>query len=241
MHSSNRRLALFLFLLSLGSATGLSQSLIRVYVQAGSGDFAANGAGDSALDVRKALLGKARTLRVVDSPTEAEVVVRIDSRNVRKETASINTYANQSKDGKSGTATTVPTVRNVNELHVTLLAGNSQIPLETESALSWRLAASDMASSVDHWVKENYAKLIERRTLQEHAGVPPQAAAAPQPAAAASAPSQDASIAPGMTEAQVQAAMGAPEKKVMFGKKSLWNYRGMQVVFEEGKVTDVKF
>ncbi len=218
-----------------------AQTLIRMYVQAGSGDFAANGAGDSALDLRKALLGKSRTIRVVDSPSEAEVVVRIDSRNVRKETAAVNTYANQSKDGKSGTATTVPTIRNVNVLHVMLLAGNSQIPLETESALSWRLAAGDMASSIDHWVKENYARLIERRTEQRYAPSAPVPPVAPSAPPAPAKISEDASIAPGMSEAQVVEAMGAPEKKVAFGKKSLWNYRGMQVVFEDGRVTDVKF
>ncbi|SEC47804.1 hypothetical protein [Terriglobus roseus] len=219
----------------------IGQTLIRMYVQAGSGDFAANGAGDSALDLRKALLGKSRTIRVVDSPAEAEVVVRIDSRNVRKETASVNTYANQSKDGKSGTATTVPTIRNVNVLHVMLLAGNSQIPLETESALSWRLAAGDMASSIDHWVKENYAKLIERRTEQKYAPSATEAAPSPSTPPAAAKSANDASIAPGMSESQVLEAMGAPEKKVIFGKKSLWNYRGLQVVFEDGRVTDVKF
>jgi hypothetical protein len=218
----------------------IGQTLIRVYVQAGSGDFAANGASDSALDLRKALLGKSRTMRVVESPSEAEVVVRIDSRNVRKETAAVNTYANQSKDGRSGTATTVPTVRNVDELHVTLLAGNSQIPLQTESALSWRLAAGDMASSIDHWVKENYAKLIERRSEQKYAPSAATVPAAPL-AIAGDQASTDAAISPGMSESQVLAAMGAPEKKVTFGKKALWNYRGMQVVFEDGRVTDVKF
>ena len=218
-----------------------AQTLIRVYVQAGSGDFAANGAGDSALDLRKALLGKSRTVRVVDSASEAEVVVRIDSRNVRKETASVNTYANESKDGRSGTATTVPTIRNVDVLHVTLLAGNSQIPLETESALSWRLAASDMASSIDHWVKENYAKLIERRTEQKDVSKTLETSAASSAPTPEAKVSEDASISPGMSESQVLGAMGVPEKKVTFGKKALWNYRGMQVVFEDGRVTDVKF
>ncbi|MEZ2348046.1 hypothetical protein [Terriglobus sp. RCC_193] len=234
---SFRRLSFaLLFCIALIAPASWSQTLIRVYVQAGSGDFAANGAGDSSLDLRKALLGKSRTLVVVDSPAEADVVARIDSRNVRKETAAVNTYANQSKDGRSTTATTVPSVRNVNELHVTLLAGNSEIPLHTESALSWRLAASDMASSIDHWTKENYAKLVERRLRQE-----PAAPAAPAAAAQVPVATQEASIAPGMTEADVTKAMGAPEKKVSFGTKAQWSYRGMQVVFEDGKVTDVKF
>jgi len=225
--------------LAIGPAYGWSQALVHVYVQAGAGDFAANGAGDSALDLRKALLGKSRTLQVVDNASEADVVVRIDSRNVHKETAGVNTYETQSKNGRSTTATSVPAVRITNELHVTVLAGNSQIPLETGN-LSWRLAAGDMASSIDHWVKENYAKLIERRAPQGQSAKAPQDSV-PSPAAPAAKPSEEASITPGMSESQVLGAMGGPEKKVIYGKKSLWNYRGMQVVFEDSKVTDVKF
>jgi hypothetical protein len=230
---SFRRLSFaLLFWIALVAPASWSQTLIRVYVQAGSGDFAGNGAGDSALDLRKALLGKSRTLVVVDSPAEADVVARIDSRDVRKETAAVNTYSNKSDDGKSTTATTVPSVRTVNELHVTLLAGNSEIPLHTESTLSWRLAASDMASNIDHWTKENYAKLVERR-LAAPVSAP---TAPPSPVS-----TQEASIAPGMSEADVLKALGTPEKKVSFGPKAQWSYRGMQVVFEDGKVTDVKF
>lgn len=227
--------------LVLTTASAQSQTLIRIYVQTGSGDFAANGAGDSSLDVRKALLGKEKTLRVVEAPAESDIVVRIDSRNVKKETASVNTIANQSKNGKTTTATTVPAVRITNVLHATIVAGDSQIPLETES-LSWRGAAGDMASSVDHWIKENYAKLIERRargtqdikTAEEAPRVRPNAIPVKKGAG-------DTSISQGMAEAQVLEAMGSPDKKVTFGRKSLWDYRGLQVVFEEGKVTDVKF
>jgi hypothetical protein len=44
-----------------------------------------------------------------------------------------------------------------------------------------------------------------------------------------------------MTPDEVTKALGDPQKKVNFGTKSLWTYKGMQVVFESGKVTDVKF
>lgn len=74
--------------------------------------------------------------------------MRVDSRKERKETSSVTTYANQSNNGKSATATTVPSTRTVDELHATILVADSQIPLQTESAHSWRLAANNMASSV---------------------------------------------------------------------------------------------
>ena len=44
-----------------------------------------------------------------------------------------------------------------------------------------------------------------------------------------------------MTEKQVTDQLGAPTKKVAFGKKTQWAYKNMTIVFEAGKVTDVKF
>src|ERR1700759_1637632 len=95
------RVALCLLALVFVSVSARSQTLIRVYVQAGSGDFASNNAGDSAQDVRKAILSKSKMLSVVDDPSQADIVVQIDSRDVRKETVSMNTYKNKSDDGKS--------------------------------------------------------------------------------------------------------------------------------------------
>ncbi len=45
----------------------------------------------------------------------------------------------------------------------------------------------------------------------------------------------------GMTENQVRALVGPPSDQVAFGGKSKWTYPGMTVVFEGGKVKDVKF
>ncbi len=230
--------------LAVVAPQALAQTLIRVYVQAGSGGFSANGASDTALDLSKALRGKARTLQVVESASQADLIVRVESRNERKQVASVSTYANESKDGKSGSATTVTNNQTIKVLHATLIAGDFEMPLQDESTLSWRLAATDMASDVDHWAKENYAKLIEKRMEAHHEtpGLQRAPAAAETTAPQASAKeTETASITPGMTEAQVTTAMGNPEKKVVFGKKSLWNYRGMQVVFDDGRVSDVKF
>ncbi len=57
-----------------------------------------------------------------------------------------------------------------------------------------------------------------------------------QPAEAA-----EAEITLGMTTDEVYENLGEPKKKVSFGGKTLWDYDGFQVVFEEGKVIDVKF
>ncbi len=51
----------------------------------------------------------------------------------------------------------------------------------------------------------------------------------------------EAEITLGMTTDEVYENLGEPKKKVSFGGKTLWDYDGFQVVFEEGKVIDVKF
>jgi hypothetical protein len=44
-----------------------------------------------------------------------------------------------------------------------------------------------------------------------------------------------------MTIAEVRRAFGAPDAEVVFGGKTKWQYKGMAVVFVDGKVTDVQF
>jgi len=48
-------------------------------------------------------------------------------------------------------------------------------------------------------------------------------------------------IKPGMTTAEVRAALGEPGAEVVFGGKTQWTYPALTVVFVDGKVTDVRF
>jgi Zn-dependent protease with chaperone function len=50
-----------------------------------------------------------------------------------------------------------------------------------------------------------------------------------------------AEIRPGMTMAEVRAALGDPDAEVVFGGKTQWTFRALTVVFVDGKVTDVRF
>jgi predicted Zn-dependent protease len=69
-----------------------------------------------------------------------------------------------------------------------------------------------------------------------------QALVAPASApAAAKGSSTRTEIKPGMTSDEVRRALGAPEAEIVFGGKTRWTYKGMAVVFVEGKVTDVQF
>jgi hypothetical protein len=64
-----------------------------------------------------------------------------------------------------------------------------------------------------------------------------QASAAP---AGASAPAQPQSIQQGQTPAQVEAALGQPDKTVDLGSKKIWVYKDLKVTFVNGKVSDVQ-
>ncbi len=48
-------------------------------------------------------------------------------------------------------------------------------------------------------------------------------------------------IKPGMTFDEVRAAFGAPANEVVFGGKAKWTFPDLTVIFEDGKVSDVKF
>jgi Zn-dependent protease with chaperone function len=76
------------------------------------------------------------------------------------------------------------------------------------------------------------------------AGAQALVAPATAPASSAAAPkgsSTRTEIKPGMTIAEVRRAFGAPDAEVVFGGKTKWQYKGMAVVFVDGKVTDVQF
>ncbi|QNI37808.1 hypothetical protein [Edaphobacter albus] len=219
------------------------QQLTNVYVTGDNNGFSAAGANDSAIDLKKSLTNK-KTLRVVDSPAEADIIVRIDSRDSHKEVDGYTTNTNRSDDGRSSTRTTTTNDKTVRNLHATLMAGTFTQALTAQSEMSWRFAADNIAGQVERWTRENYSKLMARRASGGNIAPLPSSSdqtSAPPPSPDSSDQTDESTIHPGMTPDQVTKALGEPQKKVNFGTKSLWTYKGMQVVFEGGKVTDVKF
>ena len=240
MLKTMRRHLVASLLLVLGAQAVWSQRLIGVYVESGADGFTAAGGGDSSLDFIKSLRGKNKTLQVVGSAANADVIVRITSRDTKKEVGSITTYGNKSDDGKKSTKTTVANENTIRMVRATLKAGAFETDLEGQGSF-WRLAADNLAGQVDRWIKQNYARLVEKRSgANDDTPQPQSGPAAPNPAPAKSE-AANASIEPGMSPAQVTGLMGEPLKKVTFGQKALWTYKGMQVVFEKDEVTDVKF
>lgn len=238
-----RRLFLAVFSLALIAAPpAFAQQLISVYVTGESNGFSAAGANDSALDLQKSLANK-KTLRVVNSASEADIIVRIDSRDSHKEVDGYTTNTNHSDDGRSSTRTTTTNDKTVRNLHATLMAGDFTQALDAQSEMSWRFAADNIAGQIERWAKQNYARLTASRTGRGNAEpLPPTTQNnSSHPSADAPAETGEATIHPGMTADDVTKALGEPQKKVNFGTKSLWTYKGMQVVFDSEKVTDVKF
>jgi len=237
-----RRLILAVLSLALLAApSAFAQQLVNVYVTGENDGFSAAGANDSALDLQKSLANK-KTLRVVNSPSEADIVVRIDSRDSHKEIDGYTTNTNRSDDGRSSTKTTTSNDKTVRNLHATLMAGGFTQALDAQSEMSWRFAADNIAGQIERWARENNSRLMARRASGGNAAPStPSAQNDAPPSAAPSGDTPDATIHPGMTSDEVTKALGDPLKKVNFGTKSMWTYKGMQVVFESGKVTDVKF
>ena len=44
-----------------------------------------------------------------------------------------------------------------------------------------------------------------------------------------------------MTADEVRRALGDPQAEVVFGEKTRWSYPDLTIVFEKGRVADVKF
>jgi len=73
-------------------------------------------------------------------------------------------------------------------------------------------------------------------------GVPSEARPAQQRAPAAAKPAGGKrEIKPGMTALEVMEVLGKPDKEVSFGNQIQWTYPDLKVIFEGGRVKDVKF
>jgi hypothetical protein len=64
---------------------------------------------------------------------------------------------------------------------------------------------------------------------------------APAPPAASTPASTTQDIKRGMTTDEVRKALGEPQAEVVFGEKTRWTYPDLLIVFEKGRVADVKF
>jgi membrane protease subunit (stomatin/prohibitin family) len=81
------------------------------------------------------------------------------------------------------------------------------------------------------------------KAAQGTAGAPSAAPGTPAPPAAPVAPvaTESREITPGMSLDEVKGLFGNPASEVVFGNKTRWSFADITVIFEDGKVTEVKF
>jgi hypothetical protein len=146
------------FIFVMRADIAVAQGQITVYVgQAGEeSGFTARGADDSVLDLSKAL-SKKRRLRVVSSKAEADVVIRVQSRDSHRQVAGVNTY--KTKDGKTHAYTYS---NNERVVHATLEVDDYKLDLHGEGPF-WSTASDAVAKDVDKWIDDNLVLLVERR------------------------------------------------------------------------------
>jgi hypothetical protein len=137
------------------------QPVINVFVTPGDGttDFVEPDLRDSAADVRKQFKNK-QGITLVDTQDHADVVVRILQR-----------YEGRAGGPPRSAAHTAVVV-------ATMTVGDFAREMSASHTASWRGAAGSLVDSMDAWIQENRARIVERRYQ------PPAAAPAPAPAPA---------------------------------------------------------
>jgi membrane protease subunit (stomatin/prohibitin family) len=121
--------------------------------------------------------------------------------------------------------------------------GDMQKYLAFKAARSMEAAANnpgDAGSAAGLGLGAGIGMMMPQMIAQAVAGAQ---AAQVRPAALATTPAAGVKreIKPGMTFDEVRQAFGAPANEVVFGGKAKWTFPDLTVVFEDGKVTDVKF
>ena len=147
-----------LALLSVAPAVAAAPRATRVYVTSadeGSG-FTSKGTDDSLLDLTKAL-GKKRRLAVVYSRSEANIVVRVESRDSHAEIGGVYSY--KDSKGKTQVYSTTKTERVV---YATLEVDDYRHQMHGEGP-TWTSASEKVAGRIDKWVDQNLVRLVERR------------------------------------------------------------------------------
>jgi hypothetical protein len=111
------------------------------------------------LDLTKAL-GKKRRLSIVHSKSEADIVVRVESRDSHYEMGGVASY----KDSK-GKTRVYSTTRKEDTVYATLEVDNYRHQLHGEG-ITWTAASESVAKQVDKWVDQNLVQILEHRQRQ---------------------------------------------------------------------------
>jgi hypothetical protein len=168
----------------LGLATWVSageppRELINVHCQAlGEDGFVSKDVGDSTRDVAKALEGKKKTLRLVDDPSQADVVITVVDRAVEGTgEREYRTTTSRSKSGKRRTTRTSSKEKTVKVVYAELQAGKFTQKMTGVDSAFWSFAASNLARDIDSWLKENHEQIMALRAKRAQADASDEAVA----------------------------------------------------------------
>ncbi len=139
-------------------ASAARREPLRVYCEAADQDgFVDPELADSLRDLRDALRGKKKTLRLVETRDEADLVARVEER-LRERVAREPSLGELILTGASAYRAKV-----VKAVYVSLEADGSSFPVRGSDDLFWQLAAEDAAGRIDRWLKQNRERLLRAR------------------------------------------------------------------------------
>jgi hypothetical protein len=135
-----------------------AQGTVGVYVMSAdeASGFTSKGTDDSVLDLTRAL-SKKRRLSIVREQAEADIVVRVESRDSHREMGGVYSY----KDSK-GRTQVYSTTKNERVVYATLEVDEYRHQFHGEG-MTWTSASESVANQVDKWVDQNLVQIIERR------------------------------------------------------------------------------
>ena len=135
--------------------------LVQVFCGS-SGGFAPPEVGDSIKDLQRALQRKDRTLRLVASPDQADLLLEVTGRQERG-VGPARWETKSTRSGSSYKTTTRQVQDTVKVVSARLRAGSFALELEGTDVAFWGSAAGNLASQVEKWVKQNQEELLAHR------------------------------------------------------------------------------
>ena len=118
---------------------------------------------DSTRDLREALKGKKKTLVLVDDARQADVAVIVEDRGRDVVGTRVR------REDWPGGGDVESTVKTLKTVRATLIAGPYEQALVGTDDIFWSLAADQLASQVDRWIKTNREHLLARRSQRDNA------------------------------------------------------------------------
>ncbi len=115
-----------------------------------------------------------------------------------------------------------------------------QQPASYKAQVAFQFPKDYLNSAAPDQVKDVISQVLAPETASQDQQAQQQApSAAAQQAPAAAAPATQ-TIQTGQTPEEVEAILGAPEKKVNLGNKQIYVYKDLKITFVNGKVADVQ-